>query len=60
MPIAQILPLVSRYFAGDVIEVKLDTKRENVYYEIKVLDSAGRVRQLVLDARNGDLVKAGD
>jgi uncharacterized membrane protein YkoI len=60
LPITRILPLVAQYLPGDVVEVKLDSRRGRLNYEIKVLTSSGRVRNLVLDARTGASVAIED
>jgi uncharacterized membrane protein YkoI len=60
LPITRILPLVSQYLPGDVVEVRLETKRGHLYYEIKVLAPSGHVRELVLDARTGEFVAIED
>ena len=60
LPITRILPLVAQYLPGDVVEVRLDTRRDRLNYEIRVLTSSGRVRKLVLDARTGASVAIED
>jgi uncharacterized membrane protein YkoI len=56
MPIARILTLVAQYMPGDIIEIELDTQRGRLTYEIRVLTPAGRVGELTLDARTGELI----
>jgi uncharacterized membrane protein YkoI len=60
LPITRILPLVAQYLPGDVVEVRLDTRRGHLNYEIRVLTSSGQVRKLVLDARTGASVAIED
>jgi uncharacterized membrane protein YkoI len=60
LPITRILPLVAQYLPGDVVEVRLDTRRDRLNYEIRVLTPSGRVRKLVLDARTGASVAIED
>ncbi len=60
LPITRILPLVAQYLPGDVVEVRLDTRRGRLNYEIRVLTSSGQVRKLVLDARTGASVAIED
>jgi len=60
LPIARILELVAQHLPGDVIEVQLDERRGRLEYEIRVLTPAGRVRELVLDARTGAFVRFED
>jgi uncharacterized membrane protein YkoI len=60
LPITRILPLVAQYLPGDVVEVKLESRRDRLNYEIRVLTSSGRIRKLVLDARTGASVAIED
>jgi uncharacterized membrane protein YkoI len=60
LPIARILQLVAQYQPGDVIEVQLDENRGRLEYEIRILTPAGRVRELILDARTGAFVRFDD
>jgi uncharacterized membrane protein YkoI len=61
LPITRILPLVAQYLPGDVVEVRLDSKRGGrLHYEIKVLTPSGHIRELVLDARTGEYVAIED
>jgi len=60
LPITRILPLVAQYLPGDVVEVRLDTRRGSLDYEIKVLTPSGQVRRLLLDARTGASIAIED
>ena len=44
----------------DVIEVELEDEGEALLYEIKILTSTGRVRELQIDARTGVVVSIED
>lgn len=60
LPIVRILALVGQHLPGDVIEVKLEERRDRLRYEIKVLTPEGRVRELQLDARDGTFIAIED
>ena len=60
LPMARILTLVAQYLPGDVIEVELDTQRDQLRYEIRVLTPTGEVRELRLDARTGAFISIED
>jgi uncharacterized membrane protein YkoI len=60
LPMARILTLVAQYLPGDVIGVELDTQRDMLRYEIRVLTAAGEVRELRLDARTGAFISIED
>src|SRR5215471_10811517 len=57
LPISRLLSIAAQYLPGDVIEVRLDPRRNgDLNYKIRVLTQTGRIRELVLDARTGAYV----
>ncbi|MFJ5383288.1 PepSY domain-containing protein [Cupriavidus sp. CER94] len=58
LPLARILDTVSRQYAGDVIDVKLDRDDGIWQYEVKLLLPTGSVAKLEYDARDARLLKA--
>jgi len=61
LPITRLLSIAAQYLPGDVVEVKLEPRRNgDLHYKIKVLTASGRIRELVLDARTGDYVAIED
>ena len=60
LPLARILPIVAARVPGDVIEVELERKDDRWRYEIKVLTSTGRVREVKLNARDGAILEIED
>jgi hypothetical protein len=60
MPLTAILEIVAKREPGTVMEVELETKNGKLTYRIEVLADSGRRRELRLDARNGDVLWAGD
>ena len=57
LPLTKILAIAQSKVAGDVVEVEF---KGGPVYEVKVLTTSGRVREVVLDARNGDVVRIED
>jgi uncharacterized membrane protein YkoI len=58
MPLERILDQVRTHQAGEVLEAELDRSDDGRYiYELEVLDAAGQVWELELDARDGTLLK---
>ena len=53
LPLTRILDIALRAVPGDVIDVELDRHRGQWRYEVKVLTSTGRVREIKMDARTG-------
>jgi uncharacterized membrane protein YkoI len=60
LPLSAILTVAAQKVAGDVVEVELEHKDAGWQYEVKVLTSAGEVKKLVLDARDGKVLKVKD
>jgi uncharacterized membrane protein YkoI len=60
LPLAKILAIAQEKVPGDVIEVELESKRDALVYEIKVLTQSGRVREIKIDARTGTVLKIED
>ena len=60
MPLTAILEIVTKREPGTVMEVELETKDSKLTYRIEVLAANGRRREIRLDARNGEVLWAGD
>jgi len=60
MPLSAILEIVTKREPGTVMEVELETKDGKLTYRIEVLNDKGRRREIRLDARNGNVLWAGD
>jgi uncharacterized membrane protein YkoI len=60
LPLAKILAIAQEKVPGDVIEVELESKRDALVYEIKVLTRSGRVREVEIDARTGTVLAVED
>jgi len=60
LPLVKILAIANKEVPGDVIEVELEQEREALVYEIKILTSTGRVREVEIDARTGAVLRIED
>jgi uncharacterized membrane protein YkoI len=61
LPITKLLALAAQYLPGDVVEVRLEPRRDGeLRYEIRVLTPAGKIRELQLDARTGQYIGIED
>lgn len=60
LSLSRILAIVQRNVPGDVIEVELDRKHGVWRYEVKVLTSTGRVREVKLNASTGAVLEIED
>jgi uncharacterized membrane protein YkoI len=60
LPLDKILAIASQQVPGDVIEVELEQDKLGLIYEIKILTGNGRVREVKIDARTGNVLKIED
>jgi uncharacterized membrane protein YkoI len=60
LPLVKILAIANKEVPGDVIEVELEDEGEALVYEIKILTSTGRVREVEIDARTGTVLTIED
>lgn len=61
LPLSRILVLVQQRVPGDVVEVELEHGKHHGWeYEVKVLTAQGRVREVKLNARTGEVRKVED
>ncbi len=58
MPLEKILEQVRLHRPGRILEVELEREEQKYIYEIDLLDDAGQVWELEVDAKNGDLLKS--
>lgn len=56
LPLTRILTLANGYQPGSIIEIELKSRRRVVFYDVHVLTSAGVVRELFINARDGRLI----
>lgn len=57
MPLSAILAIVDRRAHGQVMAVELEREQGRLVYEIDVLSDAGRMIDLWLDARTGEVIR---
>lgn len=57
LPLEQIVQRAQAIKAGEIIETELERRRERYVYEVEILDAGGRVWEIYLDAKTGQLIK---
>jgi uncharacterized membrane protein YkoI len=60
LPLAKALDLAAEHLPGEVLKVELESKHGRSIYEIKVLTGNGRLREIELDARTGNVLEIED
>ncbi|MBK7664475.1 MAG: PepSY domain-containing protein [Sterolibacteriaceae bacterium] len=57
MPLEKIAERARAEKPGQILETELKHKHDKYIYEVEILDGGGRVWELRLDARSGELLK---
>jgi len=57
LPLSEVLTLIGPKIRGEIIETEFDYEDGQPVYEFKYVDLNGRVRELYVDARSGDILK---
>jgi len=57
MPLKAVLERLERQYPGQVLEVELEQEDGRWIYEVKLLQSGGRLIKLDLDASTGEVLK---
>ncbi|WP_430512912.1 PepSY domain-containing protein [Pannonibacter phragmitetus] len=60
LPLAEILKRVSPVLDGKVIGIEFEEDDGRFVYEFKVLSAKGKIREMVVDARSGEILKEED
>jgi hypothetical protein len=56
LPLSVVLARIEETFAGDVLEIELERKRGAWVYEIEIIDALGRVRDIDVDGKTGEVI----
>ncbi len=57
LPLEKILERARAAKPGQIIETELERKKGRYVYEVEILDPAGQVWEVKLDAKTGELIK---
>ncbi|MGE0530063.1 MAG: PepSY domain-containing protein [Hyphomonadaceae bacterium] len=60
LPLTRIFEIAQTAVPGEIIEVELDREGGRLIYEVDILTSTGRLRQVEIDARTGDVLDVED
>jgi uncharacterized membrane protein YkoI len=58
MPLADVLVRVGPDLPGEIVEVEFEREHGRWIYEFKVIDTAGRLHEIYVDAATGRIVSA--
>lgn len=54
-PLTEILTIVRPKLAGEIVRVKIEREDDVWIYEFRIVDKRGRLSEVYIDARNGDI-----
>lgn len=57
LPLETILKKLEKSHPGKVLEVEMESEHGKVLYEIELLDKQGKVWEIMLDPRSGEILK---
>ncbi|MCW5580617.1 MAG: PepSY domain-containing protein [Luteimonas sp.] len=57
LPLTRIMAIATTHIPGDIIEIEY---KAGPLYEVEVLTPSGRIREIKLDARTGEVIKIKD
>lgn len=60
LPLTRIFQIARTAVPGEIIEVELEREDGRLIYEVDILTSTGRLRQVELDARTGEVLEVED
>lgn len=60
LPLSRIFEIAQGAVPGEIIEVELDREDDRLIYEVDILTSTGRLRQVEIDARTGEVLEVED
>lgn len=60
LPLTRIFEIAQTAVPGEIIEVELDREDGRLIYEVDILTNTGRLRQVEIDARTGEVLEVED
>jgi uncharacterized membrane protein YkoI len=54
-PLAELLTMVRDKLPGEITGVEIERRRDSWVYEFRVIDKAGRLFEVYVDAKSGDI-----
>lgn len=60
LPMDEVLRRLRDHVDGELVGVELEREGERWLYEFKLVDTTGRVREVYVDAENGDILSLAE
>lgn len=60
LPLDQVLAAIRDRVPGEIVEIELERERERWIYEVEIIDETGRLRDVLVDATNAEIIGTED
>lgn len=60
LPLDAVLRAIRDRVPGDIVEIELEREQGRWIYEVEIIDQAGRMRDVLVDARNAEILGTED
>jgi uncharacterized membrane protein YkoI len=56
LPLDQVLSVIRDRVPGEIVEIELEREQNRWIYEVEIIDEAGRMRDVLVDAKNAEII----
>ncbi len=56
LPLDQVLAAIRDRVPGEIVEIELEREKDRWIYEVEIIDEAGRMRDVLVDAKNAEII----
>jgi uncharacterized membrane protein YkoI len=60
LPLDQVLAAIRDRMPGEIVEIELERENERWIYEVEIIDETGRMRDVLVDAKNAEIIGTED
>ena len=60
LPLDQVLSAIRGRVPGEIVEIELERDRDRWIYEVEIIDETGRMRDVLVDAKNAEIIGMED
>ena len=60
LPLDEVLRAIRDRVPGEIVEIELEREQDRWIYEVEIIDQSGRMRDVLVDARNAEILGTED
>lgn len=60
LPLDEVLRAIRDRVPGEIVEIELEREQERWIYEVEIIDETGRMRDVLVDAKNAEILGTED